>query len=131
MGNTILVNMYPPRVVDRKDPKWLLLEQVLLITTLRRTKQELAKHRLTPVTVAGTAKRIILISMFFSGDCAYVLGELRRRRSLRKFARITDVPSVDDVYRFLNRFDEEQFMSFVSGVLNSLCTIRKRLYGSE
>jgi len=101
--------MYPPLIVDRKDPKWLLLEQVLLITTSRRTKQELAKHRITPVNMAGTVIRTILISMFFSVDCAYVVGELRKRTGLRKFARITDVPSADDVYRFLSRFDEEQF----------------------
>jgi len=44
---------------------------------------------------------------------------------LRKFAHITDVPQVDDVYRFLSRFDEEQFVSFVNGVLNSLCITRK------
>jgi hypothetical protein len=118
--------MYPPLIVDRKDPKWLLLEQVLLITTSRRTKQELAKHRITPVTMAGTVIRTILISMFFSMDCAYVVGELRKRTGLRKFARITDVPSVENVYRFLSRFDEEQFVSFISGVLNSLCTTRKR-----
>jgi hypothetical protein len=118
--------MYPPLIVDRNDPKWLLLEQVLLITTSRRTKQELAKHRITPVTMAGTVIRTILISMFFSVDCAYVVGELRKRTGLRKFARIADVPSVDDVYRFLSSFDEEQFVSFVSGVLNSLCTTRNR-----
>jgi len=47
-------------------------------------------------------------------------------RVLRKFARITDVPSADEVYRFLSRFGEEQSVSFVSGVLNSLCITRKR-----
>ena len=117
--------MYPPLIVDRKDPKWLLLEQVLHITTSRRTKQELAKHRITPVTMAGSVIRTILISMFFSVDCAYVVGELQKRRSLRKFAHITDVPQGDDVYRFLSRFDEDQFVSFVNGVLNSLCITRK------
>ena len=76
--------------------------------------------------MAGTVIRTILISMFFSVDCAYVVGELRKRTSLRKFARITDVPSIDDVYRFLSRFDEEQFVFFVCGVLNSLCIPRKR-----
>ena len=113
--------MYPPLIVDRKDPKRLLLKQVPIITISRRTKQELAK----PVTMAGIAIRTILISMFFSVDYAYVIGELQKRRSLRKFARITDVPSVDDVHRFLSRFDKEQFVSFVSGVLNSLCTTIK------
>ena len=88
--------MYPPLIVDRKDPKWLLLEQVLIITTSRRTKQELAKHRITPVTMAGTVIRTILISMFFSVDCAYMVGELQMRKGLRKFARISLPHGVSD-----------------------------------
>jgi|GEM_PF-2429641 hypothetical protein len=120
-GNTILVKMYPLLIVDRKAPKWLLLEQVMRIITSRRAKQELGKHKITPVTMAGTLVRTILISMFFSVDCAYVVEELRKRTALRKFAHISDVPSVDDVYRFISRFDEEPFVSFVCGVLNSVC----------
>ena len=65
-----------PLIVDRKDPKWLLLEQVLNITTLRRTKQELAKHRKIPLTMAGNVIRTIFILMFFCVDYAYVVGEL-------------------------------------------------------
>ena len=64
--------------------------------------------------------------MYFSVDCAYVVGVLQKRTGLRKFAHIADVPSVDNVYCFMSRFDEEQFVSFVSGVLNSLCIPRKR-----
>lgn len=75
--------------------------------------------------MAGTLVRTILISMFFSVDCAYVVEELRKRTALRKFAHISDVPSVDDVYRFISRFDEEPFVSFVCGVLNSVCKTRK------
>lgn len=118
--------MYPPLIVDRKDPKWLLLEQILTITTSRRTKQELAKRGITPVTMAGTVLRTLLVSMFFSVDCAYVIDELRKRRSLRTFAHIAEVPSAQDVYRFMSRFDEERFVLLVSGVLNSLCSPSNR-----
>lgn len=118
--------MYPPLIVDRKDPKWLLLEQVLFITTSRRTKQELAKRGITPVTMAGTVLRIVLISMFFSVDCSFVVEELRKQRGLRTFARIAEVPSADNIYRFMSRFDEARFVSLVSGVLNSLCSPTRR-----
>jgi hypothetical protein len=80
--------MHPPLIVDHKDPNWLLLEQILTITASRRTKQELAKRGITPVTKAGTVLIIVLISRFFSIDCAYVVRELRKRRSL-KYSRIS------------------------------------------
>jgi hypothetical protein len=120
--------MYPPLIVDRKDPKWLLLEQILTVTTSRRTKQELAKRGITPVRKAGTVLRAVLISMFFSVDCTFVVEELRKRKSLRTFAHIADVPSADEIYRFLSRFDEDRFVSLVSGILNSLCShhVRRR-----
>ena len=53
-------------------------------------------------------------------------GRTPKANGFEKICSYHDVPSVDDVYRFLSRFDEEQFVSFVSGVLNSLCTTRKR-----
>ena len=118
--------MYPPLIVDRKDSKWLLLEQILKITTRRRTLQELAKQWITPVTMAQTVLKIILISMFFSVDCSYVVDELQKRSRLRKFACIDQISSVESVYRFLSRFDENQFVSFVTGVLNSLSIAKKR-----
>jgi len=113
--------MYPPLIVDRKDPKWLLLEQVLNITTARRTKQELAKRGITPVPKAGTVMRILLMSMFFVVDCAYVIKELRKRKALRMFAHIAEVPTPEEVYRFMSRFDENRFVSLISGILNSVC----------
>ncbi len=119
-------NMYPPLIIDRKDPKWLLLEQVLTVTTSRRTKQELARRGITPVVKAGAVLRIILISMFFSVDCSFVIEELRKNRNLRTFAHIAEVPSADNVYRFMSRFDEERFGSLVSGILNSLCSSGRR-----
>lgn len=118
--------MYPPLIIDRKDPKWLLLEQILTVTTSRRTKQELAKRGITPLVMAGTILRIVLISMFFSVDCSFVVEELRKHRNLRTFAHIAEVPSADNVYRFMSRFDEDRFGSLVSGILNSLCSPGRR-----
>jgi len=60
--------MYSLLIVDRSDPKWLLSEQVLIITTSRRTKQELYTR-------------------------AFIEGELRKRAGLRNLGCMTDVPS--------------------------------------
>jgi hypothetical protein len=64
--------------------------------------------------------------MFFTVDCAYVVNELRNRIGLRRFAHIADVPSSDEVYRFLSKFDEDRFVSLTAGILNSVCPRIKR-----
>jgi len=92
----------------------------------RRTKQELAKRGITPVVKAGAILRIMLISMFFSVDCSFVVEEFRKHRNMRTFDHIAEVPSADNVYRFMSRFDEERFGSLVFGMLNSLCSPCRR-----
>ena len=83
--------MYPPLIVDRKNQKWLLLGLVLTVITSRRTKQEMSKLGITPVQRAGEYFRILLIALFFSMDCSYVLQELKQRPTLRRFAHVSEV----------------------------------------
>jgi hypothetical protein len=113
--------MNTPIIVDPEDPKWLLLEQVMSITISRTVKQAMARHGIVPLEKAGSILRILFISMFFSTDITYVLQELDRRSTLRKFAHITSVPSASVIYQFISNFEEEQFILLVSDILNSLC----------
>jgi len=57
----------------------------------------MSKQRVEPVNIAGVMLKIVLIAMFFSVD--------------------TD---------FLSSFSEEQLVGFVSGVLSSICSKRRR-----
>ena len=99
--------MYPPLIVDRKDPKWLLLEQVLSITTSRRTKQELAKHGITPVSKARTVMRILLMSMFFVVDCAYVIEDQDNYLAVRSL--------IEDVFKLAkNAFSLRKFHRYTT-----------------
>lgn len=116
--------MSPPLIVDRKDQNWLLLKLALTVTTTRRTKQEMAKLGITPVHRAGESLRILFISLFFSMDCSYVINELQKRPSLRRFAHISEVPTPEQCYQFLSRFDEKSFMVLTSRLLNTCCTKR-------
>jgi hypothetical protein len=93
--NQLLVKrMDIPLVIDKEDQKWALVGKILDIIPARRVKQDLAKQGLEPVDKAGALLRIALIVIFFSVE----------------------------LYRFLSRFDEAQFIGCVSGVLNAICT---------
>jgi len=70
--------------------------------------------------------RITFIAMFFSQDIAYVVRELKQRKKLMNFAKIQEIPCERQIYRFLSRFSEEQFVSITLGILNSLCCRRGR-----
>lgn len=118
--------MYSPLIVDRMEPKWLLLDQILGCISSRRSQQELSKREITPVPVAVTALKILCLSMFFSVDIAYTVKELRSRRKLRRFLGISEVPDIDSLYRFLSRFEEEKFVSLITAFLNAGCTPKRK-----
>jgi hypothetical protein len=118
--------MEPPLIVDKDDPKWKLLSEVLKIFDSRRVKLVMARSGLTPVGRAGVHTRIVLVAMYFSQDIAYVVRELKERKDLRRFVGIVDVPKTGTIYRFLGRFTAEQFVEMVLKVLNSVCSKRGR-----
>ena len=115
--------MNTPLITDEKDPKWVLLK-ILGIVSSRRVKQEMAKQGISPVNLAGTM--FVLIAIFFSVDISYVISELLKRAELRRFAKLVEIPEAKDIYRFLARFDEKQFIGLVLGVLGSICVKRGR-----
>jgi hypothetical protein len=113
-------------VIDKDDQKWVLLGKILDIISARRVKQELAKQGVEPVDKAGAMLRIVLIAMFFSVEFSYVLAELERKKELRAFTHLGELPNALQLSRFLSRFDKTQFIGFISGVLNAICTKRWR-----
>lgn len=122
----MVIKMQSPLIVERKDPKWFLLEQVLAVITTRRTQQEFSKYEITPIKSAADVMKIAIVAMFFSVNYSFVVQELKERRKLRRFMGIHDVPSADVVYSILSRFDECQFISLINGILNSCCKWRRR-----
>ena len=115
-----------PLIKDEEDPKWALLGKLLDIIMSRRVKQEMAKRGIVPVNLAGAMLKLVLIAMFYSKDISYVVEEAKRRKELRGFAHLGDIPEAQKIYRFLGKFSEEQFMDFVSGVLSTICAKRGR-----
>lgn len=106
--------MKSPLIVDRNDSKWLLLEQIINATTARRARQEMTKRGITPVRNAGTILRITILAIFFSVEITYVVEEMRKRTELRALAHVELVPTADEVYRFISRIDEKDFIAMTN-----------------
>ncbi len=122
--------MYPPLIVDHKDPKWLLLERVLSITTSRRTKQELAKYGITPVSKAGTVMRILLMLMFFVVDCAYVIEELRKRKS-RPDTDTTMKQFKNLVKRLLDSLGHQDYFQSIRSLIEDVFKLAKDAFSLQ
>ncbi|WAI02225.1 hypothetical protein [Methanogenium organophilum] len=80
----------------------------------------MAKQGITPVNNADSMLRILILSMFFSVEVTYVIGELRKRRELQLFLRVEVIPEADDVYRFFSRTDEDHFIAMINGLIRNL-----------
>ena len=76
--------MQIPLVVDPNDYRWQLLEKILNIFEMRKTKRIIAKFT-SPVKTAINCIKITLTSMFFSTTISHVVEELKQRKELREF----------------------------------------------
>jgi len=115
-----------PLIVEEKDPKWILLGQILKVIDSRPVKQQLARQGMTPVPRAALMLRIVLTAMFFTQEISYVLEELSNRPPLSSFARVASVPTSTQLYSFLGRVTPSPFIELVLGILNTFCTPRQR-----
>ena len=70
--------------------------------------------------------KIVLTSMFFSKNIAYVINELKTREKLRTFLKIDKVLDKSDLYRFLSRIEDESFVNIILRILNKQCRKRRR-----
>ena len=61
-----------------------------------------------------------MIVLFFSREVANVIRDLRECEKLRIFARVAEAPDAEQVYEFLSA-QRTQFVSFLNGVLGSVC----------
>jgi hypothetical protein len=117
----------PPLIPLNEDHKWKLLSEILNIFDLRSTKQILSQYEILPLDKSIPALKIVILSMYFCLDISYVVRELEEKKKLRKFMKIKSVPSEDDVYSIMSSFDPDQFIDFIVGLLNNVCSRRKKV----
>jgi len=117
--------MQPPLIPLNEDHKWKLLSEILNVFDSRTSRQILSRRGILPLHKSVPALKIVLLSMFFSSDVSYAVKETEEREKLRKFLKISSVPSENEIYTTLSQYDPENFISFVLEVLNTLCPKRK------
>jgi hypothetical protein len=107
-----------------EDFKWKLLSEILNVFDLRFCKQILTRRGIVPLPKSIPAIKIVLLSMFFSCEISYAIKELKERESLRHFLKISLVPTENEIYGILSKYEPEQFTAFVFELLNDLCPMR-------
>jgi len=79
-----------------------------------------------PLQKSVPAIKIVLLSMFFSCEISDAIKELEERESLRTFLKISSVPTENEIYGTLSKYEPDQFSYFVFELLNDLCPKRKK-----
>ena len=98
--------------------------QILKLFDSQPVKYQLARQRMMPVPRAALMLRIVLIDMFVEQEISFVIEELNNRSTLRSLARVTEVPTPQQLYSFLGKLTAGQFLQVVLGILNTFCTPR-------
>jgi hypothetical protein len=109
-----------PLIYDKKDPKWILLVEILKVFDSRRTRQELSKNGITPLYRSCNILKITMIALFFDLEISYVVSEINRNKKLKKQLMIDEIYTAGQIYEFLSRFSERSFYEFVIKLLNNL-----------
>lgn len=111
--------MKSPLIYDQEDFKWNLLGGIFNIFDSRKTRQILAKNGMKPLNKSVRMLKVIIMAIFFSVDVSFVLNELEKRSELCKFAEIYEIPSNDELSRFMSQFSSIQFINIVLMILNT------------
>ena len=111
--------MKSPLIYDQEDFKWNLLGEIFKIFDSRKTRQILAKNGIKPLNKSVRMLKVINMAIFFSVDVSFVLNELENKSELRKFAEIYEIPSNDELSRFISQFSGIQFINLVLMILNT------------
>ncbi len=117
--------MHAPLIIDSKDAKWIMLKKILKFFDTRTAKKILAREKISPEKGIAAVK-IVLTSMFFSKNIAYVISELKTREKLRTFLKIEEVPEKTMLYRFLSRIEDKSFVNMILRILNKQCRKRRK-----
>jgi len=112
--------MKPTLYYDENDSKWLLLDEVNKVFDSRRTYQELAKNGIKPIDRCCDILKIVMTALFFDLDISYVVSEFNRNQKLQKQFNIDVIYSAEQIYEFLSRFSEKQFLEFIIKLLNNV-----------
>jgi hypothetical protein len=112
---------------SKEDPNYILLEKIFKIIGSRKSKMIIASKGVKDINMMILSIKITFMSMFFNITLEFIVQELKRDNTLRKFFEIDDVvPEAIQVSEFLSRFSTDTYFKIVNSILMTIKPLKKR-----
>ena len=109
--------MKPSININQKDPKLCLLNKILKFIDTPKTIKILSRNGIHNTTLFMTCLKIILISMYYNYTMSDVIRQLESDYIRRKYFKITELPSIQEFYEYISRYNAEQFNNITNSLL--------------
>ncbi len=112
--------------LDIKDPNYTLLKEIFKIMDSRKSAEILASCGFKNLNKQIFTFKIIFISMFFGLDIPFILNELESKKELRKYFKISEVLTADQVYKIFSQQNPEDLLKALNRILNHQNRVKRR-----
>ena len=109
--------MHPSLNFDEEDEKFIILGKVFEIIESKKSKAILSRMGYKNRNMCVICIKIFFMSLFFNYDVSKVIYELNNKRKLRKFSKIYEVPTEEQVSEYFSRFNVIQYYNMVNSLL--------------
>ena len=109
--------MLPGLNYDDEDEKFIILGNVFQIIESKKSKNVLSRMGFKNRDMCIICIKIFFMSLFFDYKVSKVIDELNNKKALRKFSKIPDVPTEEQVSEYFSRFDIIQYYTMVNSLL--------------
>ena len=109
--------MQPGLNYDEEDEKFIILGNVFEIIESDKSKNVLSRMGFKNRQMCVICIKIFFMSLYFNYEVSKVIDELNNKRKLRKFSKIYEVPTEEQVSEYFSRFDIKQYYDMVNGML--------------
>ena len=119
--------MHPSLNFDEEDEKFIILGKVFEIIESKKSKAILSRMGYKNRNMCVICIKIFFMSLFFNYDVSKVIYELNNKRKLRKFSKIYEVPTEEQVSEYFSRFNVIQYYNMVNSLLKMYFKLHKHI----
>ena len=112
-----MIEIRPGLNYDDEDEKFIILVNVFQIIESTKSKNVLSRMGFKNRNMCVICIKIFFMSLFFDYELSKVIDELNNKKALRKFSKISDVPTEKQVSEYFSRFDIIQYYNMVNSIL--------------
>lgn len=111
--------------LDINDPNYTLLKEIFKIMDSRETSEILASFGFKNLNKQIFTFKVIFISMFFGFDIPFIIKNLKNKKALCLYFNISEVLSVDQVYKIFSLQEPEKLIKALNRILNQTNKINR------